>query len=483
MSAASRRPAKRGLALLLLVALAALAGRLLLPPQMHDERHLEAKAAYLRSIAELPREGRDPPSFIVILFDDLGHGDLGVYGSVSLSTPRLDRLAAAGLRFTDAYSASPYCSASRAGLLTGRHPTRMGFDHVLQPAWTWKDLLLRIGGRNRQLPAEEITLPEALRAAGYATGMFGKWHLGDASPSLPNDRGFERFFGSLYSNDQRRPTLWRDRQVAESHPIDQASLTGRYTEEALSFLRANRDRPFFVFLPHTFPHEPLHASERFLGSSEAGLYGDVVAELDSSVGALVDELSRLGLTDTTLLLITSDNGPWFQGSPGGLRGRKMEAFEGGMRVPFLVSWPGRIAPPGTSPALVSGLDLFPTLLELAGVPLPSDRVIDGVSLVPLLAEPSQQLDRSILYTRIRRFQAVRRGRFKYHRPQRVLYGNPMDWSWGPFVRRGPWLFDLARDPDESYDVTARHPALAAELAAALDAQEAAWRLNPRGWID
>jgi len=457
--------------------------RVLLPAQMEDAEHLEIKRDYLAAIASDLPVGVDQPNLVVILFDDLGPGDLSSYGSRAIRTPNIDRIAAAGARFANAYSPSPYCSASRAGLLTGRHPTRMGLDHVLQPAGTWQDSLLRIGARNRQLPAEEITLSEVLHSAGYATKLVGKWHLGDRQPSLPNDRGFQSFYGLLYSNDQGRPVVWRDRQIVEQHPIDQRTLTARYTEEALTFLEQQGSQPFFLFLSHSFPHVPLHASERFRSSSDGGLYGDVVEELDASVGSVVDSLERLGLARNTLVLVTSDNGPWFQGSASGTRGRKMDVFEGGMRVPFVVYWPGRIAAQGISESLVSGLDLLPTFLELAGLPLPEDRILDGVNLVPLLETGRDNPRETILYSRIRQFQAWRHGRYKYHARHGVQYGNPMDWRWGPFVPKGPWLFDLETDPEESYDITIKRPEIAQLLATELDVRRQQWLDNPRGWLD
>ena len=253
-------------------ALLFLGSRILFPAQMKDETHLELKQRYLAELAGRVDSQADRPNLVVILFDDLGWGDLSSYGSRAIRTPNLDRLAATGLRFTQAYAASPYCSASRAGLLTGRHPTRMGFDHVVQPAGTWKDILLRIGARNRQLPAEEITLSEVLAATGYSTQLVGKWHLGDRSPSLPNDRGFQSFYGLLYSNDQGEPVVWRNHEIVETHPIEQSTLTHRYTQEAVAFLeQQSADQPFFLYLAHTFPHIPLHASEKFAGSSDAGL--------------------------------------------------------------------------------------------------------------------------------------------------------------------------------------------------------------------
>ena len=458
-----------------------LAARVLMPAQMGDAVHLQLKRDYLATVAEEVDTEARRPNLVVILFDDLGYGDLSSYGSRAIRTPNLDSLAADGLRFSHGYSPSPYCSASRAGLLTGRHPARMGLDHVLQPAGTWKDVLLRIGARNRLLPEEEIVLSEVLNSAGYSTALVGKWHLGDRAPSLPNTRGFQSFYGLVYSNDQGEPSVWRDQEIVEEHPIDQSTLTQRYTEQSVAFLEGqSAERPFFV--SHTFPHVPLSASERFEGSSDGGLYGDVVEELDGSVGLIVDTLDRLDLAKDTMILVTSDNGPWFQGSSGGLRGRKMDFFEGGMRVPFLVSWPGTIEQNLTIESLVSGLDLFPTFLELAEIPLPTDRKYDGVSQAELLRTGRGKPRDSILYSQIRQFHAWRRGRYKYHAERMIPYGNPMAWRLGLAVRKGPWLFDLEIDPDESYDISSKAPEVAQQLATELSSFVKDWQQNPRGWL-
>lgn len=472
----------RALRLGLLIGGALIVYRLLLPPQMHDSRRLANKIDYLEEVARTSRQQTAFPNFVIILFDDLGLGDLQSYGSHAIRTPNMDALAAAGIRFINGYAAAPYCSASRAGLLTGREPVRMGFDHVLQPAGSWKDILLRIGGRNRQLPAEEILLSEVLRKAGYATAMIGKWHLGDRSPSLPLDRGFDRFFGLLYSNDQGKPHVWRDREIAEAAPIDQSTLTERYTREAIDFIsRRNQDEPFLLYLAHTFPHVPLHASDEFIGSSSGGLYGDVVEELDQSVGAIVGALRRANALDDTLVILTSDNGPWFQGSPGGTRGRKMEIFEGGMRVPMIVHWPSMIGAGRVEEAVVSSLDLFPTILDLCGIAPPGDRVLDGVSLQALFEGVSTSPRDPLFYSHIGRIDAVRVGNLKYHDRRMLLYGNPMDWRWAPFVPKGPWLFDLSRDPDESYDVSSLYPEARQRLAALLTERREQQLANPRGW--
>jgi hypothetical protein len=234
-----------------------LGSRVLFYRQTDDRQHLALKGEYLGHVAEMSERALGGPNLVIILFDDLGPGDIGAYGGSAIATPNLDRLAGEGLLFRNAYAPSPYCSASRAGLLTGRYAVRAGLDHVLQAPGSWEDVLERLGGLNRRLPAEEITLAEVLQAAGYATAAVGKWHLGDASPSLPNDMGFDNFFGLLFSNDQGKPVVWRDREIVEQHPIDQETLTRRYTERAVAFLDDHGNRPFFLYLPHTYPHIPV----------------------------------------------------------------------------------------------------------------------------------------------------------------------------------------------------------------------------------
>ncbi len=469
------------LAVLVAVTVLYLFGRILFYRQVDDDTHVALKRAYLERVAEFTRGPAIGPNVVVILFDDLGAGDLGVYGGDAIATPNLDRLASEGLRFAEAYSASPYCSASRAGLLTGRYAVRAGLDHVAQVPGTWEDTLLRLGGLNRRLPAEEITLAEVLRAAGYATAIVGKWHLGDESPSLPNDMGFDSFYGLLFSNDQGEPVVWQDRVVVEPAPIDQTTLTRRYTERAVAFIEANRDRPFFLYLPHTFPHIPLHVAADRRGRSTAGLYGDVVEELDWSTGAVLETLVRTGTANNTLVVVTSDNGPWFQGSPAGLRGRKFDVFEGGMRVPLLAWWPGRIAPGSVDDEPVIGVDLFPTVLELAGLPLPSDREIDGRSMVRRLDGREGDERGPIWFHQVGHLRAVRDGRFKYHDRHRVPFGNPPDFGLGFYRFKGPWLFDLEHDPDESYDVSSRHQETFRNMQGMLEARKRELEDNLRGW--
>ena len=470
-----------GIVVIAVIILLGLAGRVIFYRQADDPVHVAAKRDYLERIATLQGDTSERPNIVLILFDDLGPGDVGAYGGRSIRTPAMDRLASRGVLFRNAYAPSPYCSASRAGLLTGRSGVRAGLDHVLQAPGSGYDLLLKVGGLNRRLPAEEVTLPEVLSAAGYATAIFGKWHLGMSPPSRPTDRGFDTFYGLLTSNDQGRPEVWQDLEVVERHPIDQSTLTRRYTERAVAFIEAHPDRPFFLYLPHTFPHVPLHAAADRLGRSPGGLYGDVVEELDDSVGAVVDALDRAGVAERTLIVLTSDNGPWYQGSTGGLRGRKMDIFEGGMRVPFVVCWPDRIPSGVIQDQPIVGIDVFPTVLELARLPLPEDRVIEGRSLVDLLAGDVDAPSHPVYFHQISTLRAVRLGRFKYHDRHRVLLGNPADFAWAPMTLRGPWLFDLELDPAESYDVSHAHPEEARRLRELLEARQRELADNPRGW--
>ena len=451
--------------------------------QSEDFESMRSKVTALGALSEAAKAAPpDRPNLVLILFDDLGYGDLGAYRSQAPATPRLDRLAAQGAVFENFYAAAPYCTPSRAGLLTGRWPIRSGLTQVVFPAGHAMDRMQRALGRPIRLPADEITLADALHAGGYATMMVGKWHLGAEAPSLPNDLGFEHFFGVLHSNDMEPLPLWRDREVVEPHPVDQRTLTQRYTEEAVAFLEASRERPFFLYVAHSFPHEPLHASVEQAGKSPAGVYGDVLSDLDASTGAIVDALERLGLARNTLVLVTSDNGPWFEGSAGGLRGRKNDVLEGGMRVPLLARWPGRIPAGQRIEEVAAAIDVLPTALALARLPLPADRVIDGIDLFPLLFAPrSKPAERPIFYYSDRTLEAVRLGRWKAHRRHGYFGGFPADWSIVPLMPKGPWLFDLRRDPDESYDVSQKKPEELERLEGVMNDFESELAENPRGW--
>ncbi len=449
--------------------------------QAEDRDRLEQKLVTLGKMSARVDASAPRPNFVVIFFDDLGYGDLGAFGSTAVETPAIDRLADEGLALDHFYAAASYCTPSRAGLLTGRWPARTGLTHIVFPTGHIIDSGLRIMGLPVRLPADEILLPEALRLAGYRTGMVGKWHLGDHSPSLPNDLGFEHYYGMLHSNDMVPLPVYRNKEIAEPAPADQTTLTDRYTAEAVQWIAANADEPFFLYMAPNFPHIPLYASAEQDGNSSAGLYGDVIADLDRSVGAVMEALRKFGVADDTLLIITSDNGPWYQGSAGAVRGRKNMVFEGGPRVPFIAHWPGRIAPEQRSDSVVTALDLYPTLLSLAGVPLPEDRIIDGLDVRATLLDGAPTPDtRPVYYWSGSSLLGVRMGPWKAHRRHRVSAGMS-----GPIIyapEKGPWLFDLERDPDESYDVSQTRPATLGRLLQNMTAFDNEVAENPRGWI-
>jgi arylsulfatase A-like enzyme len=464
------------------------------------------------------------PNVVLILADDLGYGDLGVYGNRVIRTPRLDHLAREGVRFTHFYASSVYCSPSRAGLLTGRYPLRSGVTFPIQPAGGLGKRLVRLGGRLAArigasdlaqagesavagLPASEITLPEALKLAGYATGMVGKWHLGDFDGDPrhhPRRHGFDFFAGFPHSNDEFPYSFWRDEERVESDlGLAQEALTQRLTREAIGFIDRNRDRPFFLYVAHKNVHTPLYPAPAFAGRSAAGAYGDSVEELDASVGELVRALEERGLRERTLVLFSSDNGPWHQGSAGGLRGRKGQPLEGGQRVPLLAAWPGRLPAGRTVDAPTMNLDLFPTLLALAGLAPPRDRVVDGRDLGPLLrGETGAGPHEALFFFNANVIDGVRAGRFKYYRfVNEYVWPTPLDkpntWT-GRFaadyrhtdprtgrtaslLTRFPLLYDVVADADESYDLSDRHPEEARRLLALIEAWERDFRANPRGW--
>lgn len=418
-----------------------------------------------------PAQKGPPPSLIVILADDLGYGDLGSYGHPTIRTPALDRMAAEGTRFSDFYVAAPVCTPSRAALLTGRLPVRFGMYGA-------KQRVLRENSKTG-LPPSEITLAEALKDRGYATALVGKWHLGHLPEFHPMRHGFDEFFGLLFSNDMEagKPALRRGEEILEA-PADQATLTLRYTREAVAFIERNRKRPFFLFMSHNAPHTPLFASPRFAGKSLRGRYGDVVEELDAGAGAILQTLRRLRLARNTLVVFLSDNGPWLSqredgGSAGLLRSGKGSTWEGGMRVPAIAWWPGRVPAGRVTSDVASALDIFPTFLALAGAALPTDRPIDGADLRPLLfgaaAPPPRQ---PMFFYRDERLQGVRKGPWKMYVETQAPYGAP------PQAHAPPLLFNLAVDPSEQFDVAAAHPDVIEDLRAAMRSHQAGWTAPP-----
>jgi arylsulfatase A-like enzyme len=414
-----------------------------------------------------------PPNIVLVYADDLGYGDVGAYGAKRIRTPHIDRLAREGVRFTDFYVAQAVCSASRAALLTGAYPNRIGILGALFPTST------------NGIADGETTLAELLKGRGYATAIYGKWHLGHLPPFLPTRHGFDDYLGLPYSNDMwpshpdkgRFPPLplYSKGAVLTLNP-DQSQLTGEYTRRAVAFIEANRERPFFLYLPHTMPHVPIFASARFRGRSRQGLYGDVVEEIDDSVGQLLATLRRLGLERDTLVIFASDNGPWLSygdhaGSAGPLREGKGTAFEGGVRVPFVARWPGRI-PAGrlqSEPAMT--IDVLPTIARLTGAPLPT-LPIDGLDISPLLlGEPGTRSPHEAFYfyygTELR---ALRGGRYKLVLPHRsdTLEGPPGQGGLpGKYVKADVplALYDLVADVGETTDVAALHPDVVARLQA------------------
>lgn len=411
----------------------------------------------------VPAAAVSPPNIVFIFADDLGYGDLSSFGSTTIDTPHIDTLARDGIRFTSFYSASPVCTPSRAGLLTGRYPARMGIRHVF------------MADSMDGMPQAEITIAEQLRRAGYRTGLVGKWHLGHLDRYMPWNQGFDEFHGVPYSNDMGNFFFYHNREI-DWTPIDQRYLTQRYTRHALDFIENHQDSPFFLYLAHSMPHVPLYASPEFEGVSDGGLYGDVVEELDWSTGQVLAGLERLGLADNTLVIFSSDNGPWLTmrdhgGSAGPLRDGKGVTFEGGQRVPTLARWPARIRPGRVYADTATMLDWFPTFSALAGVPLPDDRVIDGKDITPELAGAAPAREREFYYLASfsSRPVAYREGDWKLKLAQ-AGYPRFLD----RVLRLGLYhhdtlLFNLADDPGETNNLAAAHPERVARMRARLEA--------------
>ena len=416
-----------------------------------------------RTLADSPRT----PNIVILLADDLGYGDVGCYGHPTIRTPNLDRMATEGVKLTQYYGWC-YCTPSRAALLTGRLCVRTGLNRVLGSK--------SAGG----IQPGELTLGDALKARGYATMCIGKWHLGHHPQYLPTRHGFDHYFGIPYSNDMGRTKhgdpplpLLRDETIIEQ-PAVQETLTRRYTDEAVKFIHdhaagARQGRPFFLYLPYTFPHVPLHASDAFRGKSPRGLYGDVVEELDASVGQVLRTLRQEKLAESTLVIFTSDNGPWLSqrlngGSAGLFREGKGTTWEGGVREPCLAWWPGTIAPGRVAHDLASELDLFATCVELAGGQLPTDRPYDSYSLVQLLRGTGPGSRTEVFYYYDNEATAVRQGVWKLHQKTfEAASGKTTSLTHSP-----PLLFNLAHDPSERFNVAAEHPDVVKRLVKRLE---------------
>jgi arylsulfatase A-like enzyme len=420
------------------------------------------------------------PNIVLIVVDDLGYGDLSVYGGNVIQTPVIDRMAAEGVRMTNFYASAPVCSPSRAAILTGRYPKRSHMTLPLYPRHHPMEYLLKAVDRYQYdvtgIPVDEATLAEILGRRGYRTGLVGKWHLGDQPGHRPNDNGFDEFFGAFYSNDVAKFAIWRNDQLEIPAPVAQDNLTQDYTREALRFIQSNAGSPFFLYLAHTAVHEPIFAGSDFQGRSQGGLYGDSVQELDWSTGQILDALAELGLDQNTLVLFTSDNGPWWQGDPGDLRGRKNNIADGGLRVPMIARWPAQLPPGVPRDALGVNFDIFSTCLSVAGVDLPADRIIDGKDLLPVLKGDAPGPHDLFFYYDGPILVAVRDQKWKYQRRHMSDNGGY------PLFSQGPFLFDLEIDPSESYSLIETYPQVADRFAAILDDWEAAMKANLRGWI-
>lgn len=449
--------------------------------QLDNPEKLASKQQYLASIARLGVDRQSAPNIVFILFDDLGFGDLGFTGSRAIATPAIDQLATDGVVLENFYSPAPVCTPSRVGFLTGRLAPRAGIPDVVFPTGSLKSLLNILPGSPLRIPAEEITLADVLKAAGYRTAMVGKWHLGDHAPSLPNDMGFDDFFGALYSNDMEPFALYDNRDIALPAPVDQSELNGLYASAAEQFIeQAAPGQPLFLYYAHNFPHRPLYSSDTQSGQSRGGLYGDVVEDLDTGVARIIAALKASKRFDNTLIIVSSDNGPWYQGSAGADRGRKGETFEGGMHVPFLAHWPQGLPQSRKLSGMSMGTDLLPTLLDWLALPLPDDRIIDGKSIRKMLESGTQSPHRYLYYIASNEVMAVRGARFKYHQRRPVFYA-PMPSPVGFSIPRGPWLFDTFVDSNESYDVSAKYPEQAEVLADVLADKRMELEQNLRGW--
>jgi uncharacterized sulfatase len=438
-----------------------------------------------RSWAQAPRR----PNIIVIFADDLGYGDIGAFGAVNIRTPRIDAMAAEGQKWTSFY-VQPVCSPSRAALLTGRLPIRSGMFGT--PGGTAPKVFRDNAAEG--LPLAEVTVAEVLKSAGYRTAMVGKWHLGQLPQFLPIHHGFDSWFGLPYSHDMRmtvprahgyrtaayyapKPEYWdvplmRNERVIE-RPADHRTLTKRYTDEAVRFIAERKGGPFFLYLAHSLPHIPLARSDEFVGHSDAGIYGDVIEELDWSVGRVLDAVRAARIERNTLVLFTSDNGPWLPfrdhgGSAGPLKQGKGTTWEGGVRTPAIFWWPGTIRPVVVT-GIGSGLDLLATAASLAGTRVPSDRPIDSIDLTAALTAGGPSPRTELFYYWDSEVRAVRKGKYKAHFITSGAYSDPEP----RVVHTPPLLFDLSVDPGERFNIAADHPEVVAELVKMASAHRAA----------
>ncbi len=471
---------------------------------MHQRRQLTQLAALLLAVAPLkPTWATQPssdakPNFVIIFADDQGYGDLGCFGSTKIETPNIDRLAAEGRRFTSFMVASPVCTPSRAALLTGCYPKRVGLhQHVLFPA------------SKKGLHPDEHTIADHLKQQGYATACFGKWHLGHHPETLPRQNGFDTYFGIPYSNDMNHPDnkgkpripsdeLWKDQDSAINHwntplieneeiielPVDQRTVTRRYTDKAIDFIKQNKEQPFFVYLPHSMPHIPLYVPQDAYDPDPQNAYTCVIEHIDTEVGRLIDTLRDLKLTENTYVIYTSDNGPWLQfknhgGSAGPLRAGKGTTFEGGQRVPCVMWAPGRI-PAGTEcNQLMGTIDVLPTIAAITQTPLPTDRKIDGKDFSNLVhGKGGPGRDEFVHYTSRGQLEGIRQGDWKLLvKVAQNKKNQPQEKP--PEVM----LFNLSTDLGETSNVASEHPEVVRELRDRMTELDAEITKNARStWV-
>ncbi len=398
------------------------------------------------------------PNIVVIYCDDLGYGDLGCFGNTEIRTPSIDLMADEGMKFTEFYSASPVCSPSRAALLTGRIPQRMGINGVFFPrSFTG-------------MPVEEITTANLLKSKGYSTGVIGKWHLGHMLKFLPLQRGFDEYFGIPYSNDMRSAVYLEGNEVVDFH-VDQHYTTKTYTEKACDFIERHAEGPFYLYFAHSMPHVPIYASPEFDGRSGKGIYTDVIEEIDWSVGEVLGKLEEHGVLHNTLVVFSSDNGPWLAmhehgGSAGILREGKQYTFEGGQRVPTLALWPDVIEAGSVYDDMALMMDWFPTFAEITGASLPDDREYDGESILKVLDGSGIRAGKEFLYYDGGELQCYRNGEWKLKLPYRGYHGN--NWVKG-VPPHDTLLFNLKSDPGERENLYFEKPEKVAEMVTLMEA--------------
>ena len=397
-----------------------------------------------------------PPNIIIVLTDDLGYGDLSVNGNTQIETPHIDQMAREGIQFSNFFASANVCTPSRAGLLTGRYPIRTGLAHKAISS-----------EHTHGLPQSELTLAELLKDRGYATAIIGKWHLGHTQEHWPTNHGFDYYWGLPFSNDMTPLALYQGADKIEE-PVDQTTLTERYTEQTIQFIEQNKDIPFFIYLPHTFPHIPLHVSEKFEGQSEAGLYGDVVETLDWSMGEIFTALESLNLDDNTLVIFTSDNGAWFEGSGEASRGAKGSTWDGGYRVPFIARWPQTIEPNQATDAIAMNIDLLPTIMEILAEDEQTPAQLDGKSLLALFQGGETSPHDHLLFFADEDIAAIRTQKWKlmvrdYFRGNFIAFDrieDNMGFAYTP-------LFDMTQDHPERYSSARENPEILKQLMSVL----------------